>query len=483
MLRVLRRVGPVRRGCRTRRHSQLPLRVPSLQSMEWPRFRGSKHVPHENVPLEVLRVAQQHMETCHALREQPDVPKQHASAALWDLLATCGRHAPPLIARAEAPYPLVLARLAAWVPRQSWVRPLEQWRPPKAGAALPSLLRHLLEEYEVPAPLRWGLTFCAERSLPEATLQLSRAFALVHAEAGRGSSVREAMQRHLSPTLSKRMVAEVIALPESEVSAAAGHPLHALRRAQVASLGGAPWVRDAACSAKLAEALGTDDEEAFNQSALQWTCRQQDELAEPRFVTAALDYVTEMHRIDPRFTCSGKTAKSMQRGIEVHQLTTIKFEDDEEFEMNPMGIAGLFLQDVAIPAGTKIVVPYDGAYSVQEDTPLVTVRIAEILSLRRLIYEGAQLGNCLEDRYSSQVKYLSRVRARSSSFWSMTFVRRDGRVDHECLIEVWHRRQGHLVHQAEGPRPRTIPSPEAWYWLELWCAHQNLDLDEWECYS
>ena len=90
-----------------------------------------------------------------------------------------------------------------------------------------------------------------------------------------------------------------------------------------------------------------------------------------------------------------------------------------------------------------------------------TVRIAEILSLRRLIYEGKMLDNCLEvfappasagrwfsravsarrrgaavvssflaffmislppqDRYDSQLKYVLRARQRTSSFWSLTF--------------------------------------------------------------
>ena len=112
-----------------------------------------------------------------------------------------------------------------------------------------------------------------------------------------------------------------------------------------------------------------------------------------------------------------------------------------------------------------------------------TVRIAEILSLKRLVYEGEMLGNCLEDRYTSQIKYVSRVRQRVSSFWSMTFVRPGGDMDYQCLVEVWHLRRGNVIHQAEGQRPRTLPTPEAWYWLDQWCTAENLDLKEWNCYS
>ena len=122
-----------------------------------------------------------------------------------------------------------------------------------------------------------------------------------------------------------------------------------------------------------------------------------------------------------------------------------------------------------------------------DEAEQTTVRIAEILSLRRLIYEGEQLGNCLRDKPRSQIKYVSRARQRASSFWSLTRSRprADGapRVEHLCLIEVWHLRQGNIIRQAEGVRPRTIPSAEAWYWLEQWCDAEGVDLSTWDCYS
>ena len=37
--------------------------------------------------------------------------------------------------------------------------------------------------------------------------------------------------------------------------------------------------------------------------------------------------------------------------------------------------------------------------------------------------------------------------------------------------------------KAEGPRPRTIPGPEAWYWLDRWCRREGVDLSTWDCYS
>ena len=52
-----------------------------------------------------------------------------------------------------------------------------------------------------------------------------------------------------------------------------------------------------------------------------------------------------------------------------------------------------------------------------------------------------------------------------------------------CLVEVWHTAGGNEIRQAEGPRPRTIPGPEAWYWLNKWCNREGVDLSTWDCYS
>jgi hypothetical protein len=172
-----------------------------------------------------------------------------------------------------------------------------------------------------------------------------------------------------------------------------------------------------------------------------------------------------------------------------------------------------------------VYVPYDGVHELGSPSKTIlgkeidppqpgygraTVRVQEIDSLRRLVFEGEQLGNCLENKYSSQVKYVTRARQRAASFWSLTVQRETlpagaaeavaegaegedgsgagppctlGPVEYMCLVEIWHLRRGNVVHQAEGPRPRTIPSPEAWYWLSQWCKQENLDLAEWECYS
>ena len=155
-------------------------------------------------------------------------------------------------------------------------------------------------------------------------------------------------------------------------------------------------------------------------------------------------------------------------------------DDDDEYDR-----AGALFAE---PGGAAADDDDDGAGGDDDDeAEQTTVRVAEILSLRRLIYEGEQLGNCLRDKPRSQIKYVSRARQRASSFWSLTRSRprADGapRVEHLCLIEVWHLRQGNIIRQAEGLRPRTIPSAEAWYWLEQWCDAEGVDLSTWDCYS
>ena len=57
-------------------------------------------------------------------------------------------------------------------------------------------------------------------------------------------------------------------------------------------------------------------------------------------------------------------------------------------------------------------------------------------------------------------------------------------MQHLCLLEVWHMANGvNEIRQAEGPRPRTIPGPEAWDWAERWCEREGVDLSTWDCYS
>ena len=215
-----------------------------------------------------------------------------------------------------------------------------------------------------------------------------------------------------------------------------------------------------------------DVETFLDKDALTWISTHAEVLDEPSQAQIALDYFCERYRSDASFTCAGRTPKTVQQQMDAFAESTTVFDDDEAFLPNPEGLRPMILEGVVIPS-RNVTVPYDedGAWYegpartsfwgwyCRGGTPK-TIRVEEILSFKRLIMEGNKLDNCLEDRRSSQVKYVLRARQRTSSFWSFTIADPDGsNLKHVLLLEVWHLRRGNVVRQAEGPRPRTLPSP------------------------
>jgi len=433
-------------------------------------------------------------------REQLVEEIEKREPSLYELLDACAERAPSLCTRSHM---LPLARLAAWTDRDEWVRPLDEWTgdgfaglhewpeeseeeaEAREAAALRGLTAHLLEKWDVPQALDGALAYRDGPPTSEAAHRIAKAFVAVHAVAGRGdSSVLNMLREVVAPDISKAAAKAFTRAPTD--GAIEDNPLQALRRAQVAGLGGEAWVGEAACESRLGRQIlrvGEPSEE-FALVALDWVCRHQDQLAQER-IASTLDYLIEMRAIDKEYTCVGRTPKTVRAALEAYAASTISFreEQDELFQPNPRGIKPLFELGAKIPRGTVVRVPYDGVYELEAGTKPATVRVAEILSLRRLFYEGEQLFNCLEGNRRSQGKYLSRVRERVSSFWSLTKQEEGGPVEHLCLIEVWHMGNGNEIRQAEGPRPRTIPGVEAWYWMDQWCKREGVDLSTWDCYS
>ena len=120
----------------------------------------------------------------------------------------------------------------------------------------------------------------------EAAHRISLAFLEVHAAAGAGAApVLAALRTAVSPTVSKSAAKEFVKLgvvgtggevskgddddAKEEVVAAApmANPLHALRRAQVLSLGGESWVADAACEPPGGAILRTEGEGEKEEAA------------------------------------------------------------------------------------------------------------------------------------------------------------------------------------------------------------------------
>jgi hypothetical protein len=277
---------------------------------------------------------------------------------------------------------------------------------------------------------------------------------------------------------------------------------------------GPAWVGDAVCQSVLGRQLLGSDVTAAGGLApdglpkgsceeaglayIDWVCKHADELREPANVATAIDYALEMRKgQEPGFSLAGRTPKTVAAAMDAYALTTVKFDKDEIFEPNPYGIKGLFLMNATIPKGTVVEIPYDDPRNGGHGNYVLgpggkegrgvrpcTVRVAEVGSLRELIRQGNKLNNCLENRYDSQVKYVMRARQRTSSFWSFTFsYEGDTEPTHVLLLEVWHLRQGNIVRQAEGPRPRTLPGPEAWYWMVQWCEREGVNWQTWDVYS
>lgn len=428
---------------------------------------------------------------------------------LDDLLEACAAKAPPLVATPRTV--LTLARLAAWLPREAWVRPLAEWEgcaDQSEWECLRSLEAHALERWPTPASLHGSLAFVGDErasGVPESAHRAAAAFFEVQVSAGAGAaSVRAALLAALGDgaPISKAVAAAFCAEPE-----AATRPqdsLGALRRAQVAAQGGAAWVGDGVCSSVLGGTLLGDADgeaggvcEAYGASLISWCVTHAAALSEPSEVSVAIDYALEMRRAEPRYSLAGRTPKSVRSAMDAYARTTVTFDDDEVFQPNPRGLKGLFLVNATIPEGTRVYVPYDeprnggpGSYTLGLSSAEgrgarpATVRVSEIGSLRRLIYEGQQLNNCLQDRLDSQLKYVQRARQRVSSFWSFTLsYEGEAEPTYILLAEVWHLRSGNEIRQAEGPRPRTLPGPEAWYWLSRWCEQEGVDLSTWDVYS
>lgn len=384
----------------------------------------------------------------------------------------------------DAKTAVVLARLAAWFPDQA--RPLDDWN----GTTLEALATHVVEKYDAPEPLRGALFYLADHFVDAAGARVAYQFCRAYAEAGGGvRSVRDALRTRGFPKLTKKAAAAYCSRPRDDDG-----PLRSLRRAQVDALGGPDWLGDSLAGSKCG-GLWTDDETFLANDAFLWLVSHADALQDTAHV--ACDFLVEMRRVDPKYACKGRTPKTIERAMEAYTASTVAFTDDEAFLPNSRGLRPFFSNDALIPKGTRVHVPYDGNYDIGVGTAFGstkrTLRVEEVLSLKRLIYEGEKLDNCLETKRYSQIKYLTRARQRTSSFWSFTLGPPVGENDksgwapddvkHILLLEVWHLRDGNIVRQAEGPRPRTLPSPEAWYWMVRWCEQNNVDWTTWNHYS
>ena len=116
----------------------------------------------------------------------------------------------------------------------------------------------------------------------------------------------------VSPSTTKAAAKEFSLLDAASCGA---DPLHALRRAQVASLGGAEWMAEAACESRLADSIGSAEEEEFALSALQWAVRHEDALAEPFTARSTIDFFIEMSQVQVSRGVSGPLQLRLAVGL------------------------------------------------------------------------------------------------------------------------------------------------------------------------
>ncbi|KAH8065123.1 hypothetical protein JL722_2029 [Aureococcus anophagefferens] len=351
----------------------------------------------------------------------------------------------------------------------------------RRGAAVSALAAHLLEKYEAIPPLRASVLLDAT-SDPQRTNRVALRFLRAYASAAASPARRSALQARAADHEEGR--GGLLRQPRGAPSrrSAKPRPRRSARRTGSAT----PQRR------RRRRANEPVVESFFDQDALRWCATHAEELAEPSTASLALDYLCEMRRSDDGY-CRGPDSQDRREQMDAYALSSTVFDDDEAFLPNPRGIKPLFLEGAVIPrsnvdgAARRALQLRPRALRARPGTDRgakpKTVRVEEILSLKRLIYEGNQLDNCLEDRRSSQVKYVMRARQRVSSFWSFTLSDAAGKLDHVLLLEVWHLRGQNIVRQAEGPRPRTLPSPEAWHWMKVWCEREGVDWQTWDIYS
>jgi len=368
-----------------------------------------------------------------------------------------------------------------------------------------------------------------------AGLRLAMRFARLYVDVGMGEKLVAASKQHLLPSLTKKMVQRfmgscdesgVVPVPpllkvpdsvhhEQPPAVRLAGPLARLREAQVAALGGEECVAHAAVlGTRLGAGLGTHDEEDFGLSVLDWACRNAGVLGVDTDLDSAgkaMEWLLAEHSADPGFTVNlrgnprspKKVLEAAARAAESLELRRLQCTG-ELFDSNPIGVKGFIKRNVDVAFDPHQVVPMSELYSPNswhgdryvpseaEEQLLTnpsakrkaTVRIEEILSFEYLQYVGQMLSNCLriEKRGGTSLfKYLSRARARRSSFWVMTVTPEDSEeiadrsVEHLLLIEVFN--EIRVVHQAEGPHPRRWPRRDAWAWLQEWAEREGLQPD------
>jgi hypothetical protein len=347
-------------------------------------------------------------------------------------------------AGAASATPEVLVGLTALANHfKSWIRGPEEWRPSALNPrpAFASLADHLFAQYPVPA----FLTSAWFRGEDAHAQRYQRSF--IHL--GRGGSVRSAgFPASLNRTMAHRLT-----------EAPAGYPVeHALRWAQVDTLGGSEALAEAVFRSRLGSEFGNED-----------------------FWLTALQFFVNQRKLD-----LGDV------GLLVDYLHHQKFErerviigEDTEIDLDPPQ-PGLSLKGRTLPGLLRTAVAWReqqarprllrrrftwprsaiGAYR-QDDEQGRTWTIRELLDSDELAAEGKAMHHCVADYY---VETCAR---RETTIWSLGVETPEGR-ERVLTIEVDPGTKA--VRQAS---MHCNAEPDAWCRtvLERWAAQEALTLE------
>ena len=305
------------------------------------------------------------------------------------------------------PYVTAISRLMTAAPLRS------DWVPSGRGRAtlFRSLAAHQLARHPMPTVL-WTVFF--DPFLP-ALVPL-----VAHVAAG-GSLYEYARDTGFPIPLSRRMCHELLATPFR------GHLFHAIRRVEVRSVGGDDTLYAAWMRTRVAQELGTRDDERFWLGVLAWLAKVP--LLDASRIGPLVDYISFRKREDGAFSLQGRTVASLTRGMADWHRDLARERDLRGTIFQPSGFSPIEIE-------VKQRDPTGGIHK-------GVWRVGEILSSKDLLAEGRRMGHCV-------FSYARDIESGQTSIWSMTLEDGRGATGTWAMLTIEVRNELRRVVQARG---------------------------------
>jgi hypothetical protein len=347
-------------------------------------------------------------------REQAtvDALARYAPRRRHEMVPTCPSDSVRVVLRRAprlgvGPYPRAIERLLTvsafshdWVPRGRGRDTLFR-----------SLAEHQLARYATPSFL-WSVFFdpYVEDLVP----------LVVHVAAG-GSLFAYVRDCAFAIPLTRRMCHELLSTPFR------GSLLQAIRRVQVRSVGGDDRLLHVWWRTRVAQRVGTHDEESFWYGVLHWLARAS--MLDPVRVGPLVDYVAQLRERDASFSIAGRSVAALLRGMDEWHRNLAREQLVRGTVFQPSGFEPLELEvKQRGPAGA---------------VHRAVWRVGEILSSKDLLDEGRRMNHCV---YS----YARSIESGQTSIWSMTLEDGQGATGHWVMLTIEVRNELRRVVQARG---------------------------------